>query len=346
MGRVRIGCRVRIGYSFLLTMILVGCVFRSQDIQTARSGPPEVLTAEDSATYAERQAAVLRNIQSAAGLPSEPTTSYQWKRFGASAFTLADEECDNYMAAIRRVNIARRQATQELNLVGTATTAALGIAQVAREAVALTATSFGVAQASIDNLASGVLYDLPPSAVNDLVRRVRSEYESTISRNGEAPWADRPTTFRTIRGYVELCLPVVIEGQIAASITAAVPQVTTPPPTPGGTATPPLVQIQGAGPAPPAPPPEPAPPVRISVQSPEKSAYLKVIASLPRVRGGTTFTPESQQLLLSCFQKSGVPVPKDPKDIRSTTLLNDQFKDKIKPVTDCVKEAISKRTTG
>lgn len=217
--------------AIVLTVVasLVGCSLQPEDVATARSGPPLVITPEDATAYALRQQAVLSQISASAGLVSEPTSPAEWRRFAIAAFGLADEQCDAYMAAIRRVNIARRQTIQEINLAGTATAAILGIARATSEAVAVTATAFGLAQATADNVASGLLYELPPSAVSDLVHRLRAAYDSAVSQSGAAAWSDRPTTFRIIRGYIELCLPAVIEARIADSVTAAKPAVETPP---------------------------------------------------------------------------------------------------------------------
>jgi hypothetical protein len=310
---------------------LAGCAFQPSDTIIARTGPPAVLTADATAVYAQRQQAVLANIRSAAGLTSDPTKPSEWRQFGIAAFNLADEQCEDYMAAIRRVNIARRQITQELNLLGTATVATMGITQVAREAVAITATAFGLAQATTDNIASGVLYDLPPDTVSDLVRRLRAHYDATISEHGDIAWADRPTAFRTIRGYIELCLPVVIESRIAASISGAVPEVKSPPPSPDGTGGPPLVSVQGPS-APSVPPPAPPPPVDMPKQfSKEQLAFRAAVDKLAHdPKNPKRLTPESSQKIQDCAR----PFP-SVKGLSPAQIINKAGAD-LPTITSCI----------
>lgn len=206
-----------------LVLLLSGCSLQTQDFKAARNGPPATIEADAAKEFAERRRNVLVHIMDASGLEWEPQTPAEWRRFGGSAFGLAREQCNTYMAAIRDVNIARQQATQEINRVGTATAAVLGIARAAGQAVSLTATAFGLAESTVDNLAGGLLYELPPRAVSDLVRRLRSAYEDEIFARGDSAWLDRPTSFRTIQGYVELCSPIVIEARVADAIVAAQP---------------------------------------------------------------------------------------------------------------------------
>ena len=106
-------------------------------------------------------------------------------------------------------------------MVGSATAGILGIVGAASSAIAITAVAFGLATATIDNVTGGLLYELKPSAVRDLVERTRFAYEENLKPDN---WQDRPSSFRTIRGYVALCLPAVIEANATSAIRAARPQ--------------------------------------------------------------------------------------------------------------------------
>lgn len=239
-----------------LLILLSGCALQTQDFKAARDGPPATIEEDAAKSFAERRRSVLAHIVDASGLKQEPQTPAEWRRFGVSAFGLAHEQCNTYMAALRDVYIARQQATQEINRVGTATAAVLGIARAAGQAVSLTATAFGLAESTVDNLAGGLLYELPPRSVSDLVRRLRRAYEDEISIRGDSAWLDRPTAFRTIQGYVELCSPIVIEARVADAIVAAQPvPIGGSPQTSGnkgvgdvpGSGNPPEIGILGAG---------------------------------------------------------------------------------------------------
>jgi type IV secretory pathway protease TraF len=128
------------------------------------------------------------------------------------------------MSALRRLDIARREATQQINLVGAATVGILGIAQVAATAIAITGVAFGLTQATVDNLTSGLLYDLPPSTIYGLVNRMKLAYASNLT---EAAWQNRASSLRTIRGYIELCLPVVIQTNATNAVSVAQPVTVT-----------------------------------------------------------------------------------------------------------------------
>lgn len=228
------------------------------DLELLAKGPHQQFDAASIEKFATAQQQVLEKIALNAGLPKggTPATEDEWRRFVIAGFDFADSQCEDYVAALRRLDIARRHTVQQVNLFGGATAGILGIVGAASSAIAITAIAFGLTAATIDNIAGGLLFELPPSAIRELVSRTRDAYEAKLK---PVNWQDRPSSFRTIRGYVELCLPTVIEANATAAIRASEPLTSSAAGGPLGR--PPLVQMSGPlrarDPVTPTPPPAP-----------------------------------------------------------------------------------------
>jgi len=208
-----------------VALTVSGCGLKKSDLDLLAQGPSQQFDPVALGKYANDQNAVLSAISQNAGFGNrQPNGAEEWKAFVVAGFEYADSQCEDYMEALRRLEIARKRSTQQLGLFGGATAGILGIVGAASSAIAITAVAFGLATATIDNLANSLLYELKPSEVRDLVRRTRLAYEQELKPDN---WQDRPSAFRTIRGYVALCLPTVIEANVTAAIRVARPQGTT-----------------------------------------------------------------------------------------------------------------------
>jgi hypothetical protein len=197
------------------------CSSQRADVELLWNGPAQQFDATTLGAYAVNQQKIMEHLATTAGTTNPPVGSEEWRKFVNAGFDFADSQCETYMAALRRLDIARRRAVQQTNLAGAATAGILGIVGAASSAIAITAIAFGLTSATIDNVSGGLLYELPPSTVRDLVERTKVAYEQRLT---SANWQDRPSSFRTIRGYVELCLPSVIEAHASAAIRAASPK--------------------------------------------------------------------------------------------------------------------------
>jgi peptidoglycan hydrolase-like protein with peptidoglycan-binding domain len=221
-----------------LGLILSGCSARD-DVDLLLRGPTPQFDPAAIQKASHDQGELLKAISWNAGLEGRsPITTEQWRSFVVAGFDFADGQCEEYLSALRRLDIARRRAVQQTNLVGSAVAGILGIVSAAAGAIAITAIAFGLTAATIENVAGSLLFELPPSAVRTLVVRSRAAYEENLVADN---WRDRPAAFRTIRGYVELCLPAVIEANAASAIRAAQPEASS-----GGGAlrgTPPRVDV-------------------------------------------------------------------------------------------------------
>jgi len=250
----------------VIALTVSGCGLQRGDAELLMQGPSQQFDPASVGKYASDQNAVLAAISRTAGFEGrQPAGPEEWKAFVVAGFEYADSQCEDYMEALRRLEIVRKRSTQQLGLFGGATAGILGIVGAASSAIAITAVAFGLATATIDNVANSLLYELKPSDVRDLVRRTRLAYEQELTPEN---WTDRPSSFRTIRGYVALCLPTVIEANATAAIRVARPQGVTR--SSGLRSAPPVVEMAPA-PAPATSPGavvRPSDPVRVTPPAP------------------------------------------------------------------------------
>ncbi len=223
MGRLVVSRRLPWLATAAASMVLLcGCAMPREDLDLLARGPSQQFDSAAIKTFANEQAKVLVQISYNAGFEgAKPQNPDQWRTFVVAGFDFADSQCEAYMGALRRLEIARSRTIQQATMVGSATAGILEIVGAASSAIAITAVAFGLATATIDNVTGGLLYELKPSAVRDLVERTRFAYEENLKPDN---WQDRPSSFRTIRGYVALCLPAVIEANATSAIRAARPQ--------------------------------------------------------------------------------------------------------------------------
>jgi hypothetical protein len=197
------------------------CAQPSSDFNILLNGPGPNLDGTAIGSYVDNRETVLTQISRDAGFGGRsPASSAEWNQFVIAAFGYADAQCEDYLSALRRLDIARRETTQQINLLGTATLGIMGIVHAAATAIAITGVAFGLGQATVDNLTSGLLYDLPPSTVYDFVKRMKLAYASNLTA---AAWQNRASSFRAISGYIELCLPLVIQANATNAVSVAQP---------------------------------------------------------------------------------------------------------------------------
>lgn len=179
-------------------------------------GPSAEFSATSLQTAAQNQESIVTQLSIMAGLKgAEPVGSTQWAQFGAAAMGRARLECNAYITEIMKVEEHRRTINQQLSLAAAGTAGILGVTGAAGPAIAITAIAFGLAQGTVDNVTTGLLYSLGAEPVQALVERLRAAYADKLTTDS---WKDRPTTFNTIYGYLELCTPIVLREKIKTAI--------------------------------------------------------------------------------------------------------------------------------
>jgi hypothetical protein len=197
----------------------VGC---SQDWQRFServdylSGPRVDFTDAEYDEYVARQTQVLTQLAEAAqldGLP--PSDDRRWGRVVAAGINRVDIECERYMDSLFWFDRGRRVAQDQLTITGAATAGILGTVGSGAADIAITAIAFGLLSDTLTNTAGGLLYELNPRTVRNLV-----EEEQVIYRNAvyETEYTTRPGAVQAIQGYLTICLPAHIEARVDTAI--------------------------------------------------------------------------------------------------------------------------------
>ncbi|UEM24412.1 hypothetical protein JL100_032855 (plasmid) [Skermanella mucosa] len=220
-----------------------GCQ-RTEDLRGLLDGGGMELPAVEVTSYVENQQKVLRDLMLSANiLPCKldkdgyeiaespagckrttDLTPEQWPPIVWAGIALADQKCERYMNALFWVDRAKDRTINQIGLAGTATAAILGIANAAAEAIAITAVGFGLATATTENIGSGLLYSLDPSAVRSLVKTMQAVYLIELE---SGQYRNRPTAFWAIQRYISFCLPASIETQVTKAVQRANPEALT-----------------------------------------------------------------------------------------------------------------------
>jgi hypothetical protein len=88
---------------------LAGCDGGRIDPGLLVSGPSPTLDEAATARLRERQDLLVTEISRTAGLGGTvPNNPQQWREFGWAAFEVADEQCEAYLGALRRLEVPRR----------------------------------------------------------------------------------------------------------------------------------------------------------------------------------------------------------------------------------------------
>jgi len=155
---------VAISYCFIvITLALTAACdpLRTKDRYALLEGPAAELDSTDIEGFANRQSSAAANLLKLAGLESTlQVEDRRWKLAVDAGVLYVDKVCDDYIGALFWFDRWRDSTKNSVALTGAATAAALGIVSVSAEAVALTATAFGLTTGLIDTGANTVLYSI------------------------------------------------------------------------------------------------------------------------------------------------------------------------------------------
>jgi hypothetical protein len=135
----------------------------------------------------------------------------------AAGIQYVDVRCDRYMDALFYFNRIRETASREVQFAGAASAAALTILKASTELIGLAPLGIGFLDQTVNNVGRGLLYDLPPHVVRQLVERQQEAYLKAVAKE----YTSRPHAMQTIQGYAALCLPATIETEVNRAIAAA-----------------------------------------------------------------------------------------------------------------------------
>jgi hypothetical protein len=200
---------------------LSGCTGYAPNFALLASGPSPVLDAGVQQAAAANQQLVITQVSIMAGLKgNEPTNPAEWRSFVVAAMTRGRVECNAYVTEIMKLEEHRRTVNAQLGLFGAATAGIMGLAGAASQAISITAIAFGLAQGTVDNVTTGLLYSLGAEPITALITNIRGAYVQGLNPSS---WQDRASSFATIYGYLELCTPLVLREKIKTAVSVATP---------------------------------------------------------------------------------------------------------------------------
>lgn len=206
-------------------LALTGCsTYRSAT--TVQDGPGLSFKPEEIASFRESQDKVLEELYALAAVDKADGKSTvvggNWDAVIDAGMDYADVRCEAYIHALFRLNRDKKSVTNQLGLLGGASAGLMAAVDAAARNVAAVAIGFGLASATVDNLASNLLYELDPSSVRTLVKSLQSHYRAAKG-NG---YASRPVAMSVMRGYAALCIPANIEAEVNVAVKSSSPMST------------------------------------------------------------------------------------------------------------------------
>ncbi|MCH2394409.1 hypothetical protein [Oceanibaculum sp.] len=219
---------MRIGAVLLAAFLLTGCQSMMERAGLAISGPGVEIDNETLTGFIDRQDKAIELLGAlaygkdnnvTAKLKAGTASEQEWTRTVYAGIHFADVRCEHYMEALFKYNRTIRTTSTQLSILGGATAATLAAVEAAAKEVALTAVAFGLAVASLDNVGGSVLYQIDPSTVRNLVEEQQKTFMDDL-KTKEDRIDNRVDALRTVQAYVSLCLPAVIENNVANAIKA------------------------------------------------------------------------------------------------------------------------------
>jgi hypothetical protein len=215
----------------------------------------------DYTDFATRDAALVEALEQGAGVKNLQD-GQDWNPIVHEGMRYVDRRCDRFMDALFWLNRVRETSSNEIRYVGAGASALLALVKASRELLGIAPIGFGFLDQTLNNVGQGLLYNLDPATVRDLVAREQKEFKKAIEATN---YTKRQAALETVEQYAALCLPVNIETEVNRAIANSEFQaVNYRVPVPGGPGTP-------AKAPPPKAPPTPAQP-RTKSQSSSRSS--------------------------------------------------------------------------
>lgn len=172
-----------------------------------------------------------------------------------AGFNFVDEQCDTYLHELFVLDKERDRALTGIAAADKLTSAILGLTSASSGTMAIVAQAFGLTSQFVDSATSSYLYSSDAGTIFHVVSTMQKEYKTAVLGNPET-LDSYPATYSAIRGYLQLCMPPVIESKIGGALASATATTEQPTDTPKGKS---LVAGQ-------TPPPGVAPEVKLLVQ--------------------------------------------------------------------------------
>ena len=204
-----------------LSLLLAGCGMIRDQTDAGRVSIRGVQPTVEQIGFADIAAAqdrLILALQTQAQL-ADQTLGFEdrrWSLIMKAGIQLVNGHCDQYLDALFRFDREQRAAHQGLAATSAATSAIMGLTNVAGTPIAIVATAFGLAGSLFDASVGSVLFQIEPSALRNIVIQGRQAYlDGLVARTRNlADITTRPDVMIALQGYLTQCSPAAIEANI------------------------------------------------------------------------------------------------------------------------------------
>jgi hypothetical protein len=131
-----------------------------------------------------------------------------------AGFAYIDMRCSKYMGALVDFNRLKEGSSRQIQYMGAASSAALALTKASTELVGLTPLGFALVDQTINNIGKGILFELPPSTVQAIVRSKFKAYRAAMSPS----YTSRAIALQVIQDYAAICLAPSIEADVTTAV--------------------------------------------------------------------------------------------------------------------------------
>ncbi|MGV1760832.1 hypothetical protein ACQZ6F_29385 [Rhizobium sp. A22-96] len=201
--------------ALLFCALATGSCVNSPGIESSINGPRPIM-------YASRVSASTQNYLSVRDTfirrsLDNGASTYDWYQVARAGYGYVDEQCSDYLGKLRDIRIARDTTRAQLASFQTSSNSVLNIVGASKLAIGVTAAAFGLASQVSDNATINLLYAMDPSDIEGLIKSQTQAYRS-IAEQQRISFTDSNVAMDSIRGYLNICLPVSIEAQVKAAV--------------------------------------------------------------------------------------------------------------------------------
>lgn len=134
-----------------------------------------------------------------------------WYEVSLAGFNYVDDQCTVYFDSLFAFNRSVSAVKSGLSAFNQTAAAIMQITGTAEVTMAVIAQAFGLAGSMTDVVAGTFLYELPPANTRRLVEKTMAAYKNAVSEH-RSTINSKASAYSAVRGYLNLCLPVTIEG--------------------------------------------------------------------------------------------------------------------------------------
>lgn len=185
-----------------------------------RNGPnPEMPYAKRVEPHLSNQARIMNAFLDSAVKGGAPTPGKGiWYYAAVEGFNFVDAECDQYMGELYALDHARDRFKSAVDSTGLLVNAIMATDPSSKVAMAIVTQAFGLTSKYVDTFANSYLYSGHSSTVHHVVEAMQAEYRRNVIPSNITT---SPEAYHSIRGYLELCLPPIIEAKIDSALQAS-----------------------------------------------------------------------------------------------------------------------------